>query len=182
MIYYNLGYTAYASKVSSSGNNLREDDNSNDDNDINDRPYAIKRQRPVPVINDPELKLDVISEGLQLPTQMAFLDPGDILVLEKVSGIVKRIVNGTVMAEPVLDVNVATAFERGLLGIAVAKNDNKTTQGNHSIVYLYYTESQHDGNDKCFDSTKCAEQNQPLGNRLYKYELVENKLVILNCY
>jgi Glucose/sorbosone dehydrogenases len=178
MIYYNLGYPAYASEVlSSSGNNAGEDDNSHDDDDINDRPYAIKRQSPEPVINDPELKLDLISEGLQLPTQMAFLGPGDILVLEKDSGIVKRIVNGTVMAEPVLDVNVATAFERGLLGIALAKNDNNTTQGNHRIVYLYYTESQHDGNDKCFDSTKCAEQNQPLGNRLYKYELVDNKLV-----
>ena len=178
MIYYNLGYTAYASEVSSSsGNNLGGDDNSNDNDNINDRPYAIKRQSPEPVINDPTLKLEVVSEGLQLPTQMAFLGQGDILVLEKDSGIVKRIVNGTVLGEPVLDVNVATAFERGLLGIAVAKNDNKTTQGNHRIVYLYYTESQHDGNDKCFDSTKCNEQNQPLGNRLYKYELVDNKLV-----
>jgi glucose/arabinose dehydrogenase len=178
MIYYNLGYPAYASEVlSSSGNNAGEDDNSNDDDDINDRPYAIKRQSPEPVINDPKLKLEVISQGLHLPTQMAFLGQDDILVLEKDSGMVKRIVNGTVLGDPVLDVNVATAFERGLLGIAVAKNDNKTTQGNHSIVYLYYTESQHDGNDKCFDSTKCAEQNQPLGNRLYKYELVENKLV-----
>ena len=177
MIYRDLGYTAYASEVSSSGNNVGGDDNSNDNDNINDRPYAIKRQSPEPVINDPRLKLEVISEGLHLPTQMAFLGQDDILVLEKDSGIVKRIVNGTVMGEPVLDVNVATAFERGLLGIAVAKNDNKTTQGNHSTVYLYYTESQHDGNDKCFDSTKCSEQNQPLGNRLYKYELVDNKLV-----
>src|SRR4030095_10775728 len=96
MIYNNLGYPAYASEVlSSSGNNAREDDNSNEDDDINDRPYAIKRQSPEPVINDPKLKLEVVSEGLQLPTQMAFLGQDDILVLEKDSGMVKRIVNGT---------------------------------------------------------------------------------------
>ncbi|MGI8720023.1 MAG: PQQ-dependent sugar dehydrogenase [Nitrososphaeraceae archaeon] len=177
VIYHGLGYTAYASQVSSSSNNLGGDDNSNDNDNINDRPYAAKRQSPEPVINDPKLKLEVVGEGLQLPTQMAFLGQGDILVLEKDSGIVKRILNGTVLSEPVLDVNVATAFERGLLGIAVAKSDNKTTQGNHSIVYLYYTESQHDGNDKCFDSTKCSEKNQPLGNRLYKYKLVDDKLI-----
>ena len=133
MIYPDFGNTAYASEVSSSsGNNPEGHDNSNDNDNINDRPYAVKRQSPEPVINDPTLKLEVVSEGLKLPTQMAFLGQGDILVLEKDSGMVKRIVNGTVLGEPVLDVNVATAFERGLLGIAVAKNDNKTTQGNHS--------------------------------------------------
>ena len=56
-----------------------------------------------------------------LPTQMAFIGPNDILVLEKDNGTVKRIVNGVILEEPVLDVNVATAYERGLLGIAIAE-------------------------------------------------------------
>jgi aldose sugar dehydrogenase len=57
---------------------------------------------------------------------MAFLGPNDILVLEKDNGTVQRIVNGQMLSEPVLDVNVANKFERGLLGIAVAKhNDNQ---------------------------------------------------------
>ena len=134
-------------------------------------------------INDPNLKLELVSEGLNLPSQMAFIGPNDILVLEKDNGIVKRIVNGVISEEPVLDVNVATAYERGLLGIAIAENandnnnDNDTTQRNSNIVYLYYTESEQDAKDHCSESTSCNEVNGPLGNRLYKYELVDNKLV-----
>ena len=52
---------------------------------------------------------------------MAFIGPNDILVLEKDNGMVKRIVNGVISEEPVLDVNVATAYERGLLGLPLQK-------------------------------------------------------------
>ena len=54
---------------------------------------------------------------------MAFLGPNDIEVLEKNTGIVHRILNGKILPEPLLDVNVANQSERGLLGIAIA-NDN----------------------------------------------------------
>ena len=47
---------------------------------------------------------------------MAFLGPDDILVTEKETGIVKRILNGQILDEPVLDVAVANSIERGLLG------------------------------------------------------------------
>ena len=60
---------------------------------------------------------------------MAFLGPDDILVLDKNKGTVNRIVNGTMLKEPLLDVNVATRSERGMLGIAVApkhENNNPT--------------------------------------------------------
>jgi glucose/arabinose dehydrogenase len=124
--YDNVAYTAYAS----------------------DRPYGGERGASQPVINDPNLKLELVSEGLELPAQMAFIGPNDILVLEKDTGMVKRIVNGTILEEPMLDVNVATAYERGLLGIAIAKNGNETTQKNASIVYLYYTESEEDAPKK----------------------------------
>jgi aldose sugar dehydrogenase len=175
--YDNFGYSAYASEISSGGNGLRED-----------RPYAPSgtleyeyQNSSQPIINDPKLKLELVSEGLQLPTQMAFLGPDDILVLEKDTGAVKRIVNGVSLEEPVLDVNVATAYERGILGIAIAENDidndNDTMQRNYNNVYLYYTESEQDANDDCSSSTSCTEENGPLGNRLYKYELVDNKLV-----
>ena len=172
--YNDFVYTAYASDVISE-NNPRED-----------RPYAPSgtleekyQNSSHPVINNPNLKLELVSEGLQLPTQMAFVGPNDILVLEKDNGMVKRIVNGVILEEPVLDVNVATAFERGLIGIAIAENDNDndTTQRNSNIVYLYYTESEQDANDVCSGSTSCSEENRPLGNRLYRYELVDNKLV-----
>jgi aldose sugar dehydrogenase len=176
--YNNLAYTTYASEMSSSDNNLRED-----------RPYAPSgtlehkyQNSSQPVIDDPNLKLELVSGGLKLPTQMAFIGPDDILVLEKDNGIVKRIVNGVILEEPVLDVNVATAFERGLIGIAIAEDANETIQRNSNIVYLYYTESERDdATDVCSSSWNrsgsCSEENGPLGNRLYRYELVDGKLV-----
>jgi glucose/arabinose dehydrogenase len=145
-----------------------------------DTPYGTatgRRESSQPVINDPNLRLELVGEGLHLPTQMAFIGPDDILVLEKDQGIVKRVVNGVILEEPILDVNVATAYERGLLGIAIAENDNETMQRNTNIIYLYYTESEQDANDDCSSSTSCSEENEPLGNRLYRYELVNNKLV-----
>jgi aldose sugar dehydrogenase len=117
-------------------------------------------QESMPVLNDPELHVELITEELIDPTTMAFTGPGDVLVLEKSSGAVQRIVNGQMLPEPILDVNVNEKDERGLLGIAVSKNlpDNKT------YVFLYYTEAEEDGGD-------------PVGNRLYRYELVDNKLI-----
>jgi aldose sugar dehydrogenase len=175
--YRDFSYTAYASDLSSSGNNTGGNDNSNDTGKINDTPYGIKREPSQPIINDPNLKVELVSEGLQLPTQMAFIGANDILALEKDTGMVKRIVNGVILQEPILDVNVATAYERGLLGIAIAKNHNETAQRNVSNVYLYYTQSKQDANDVCSDTGTCKKESQPLGNRLYRYELVDNKLV-----
>ena len=92
---------------------------------------------------------------------MDFLGSNDILVLEKNDGTVRRIVNGTMLPEPVLDVEVANLVERGMLGIAVARNQNH--------VFLYYTESESDGSD-------AKRGAAPLGNRLYRYDFVNGKL------
>ena len=127
-----------------------------------------------PIVNDPNLKAEIVFKGIEFPTGMDFLNSDDILVLEKNNGIVRRIVNGMSLSETLLDVNVANANERGLLGIAVAKNDKNTTN-----VFLYYTESseKRDGNDDCPTPTDCNKGNDPLGNRLYRYELIHDKLM-----
>jgi aldose sugar dehydrogenase len=127
------------------------------------------------IIKDPNLKVELISKGLELPTSMAFLGPNDILVLEKDKGTVKRIVNGKILAEPVLDVNVANKSERGMLGIAVSYAKNNENEPIY--VFLYYTESEEDDNDDCPRDNFCNPGNDPLGNRLYRYELVNDKLV-----
>src|SRR5215212_6507656 len=80
-----------------------------------------------PIINDPNLVAQVVFKGLKGPTSMAFLGPNDILVLEKNEGTVQRIVNGKMLAEPLLHVNVSSADERGLLGIAVATTSGTTS-------------------------------------------------------
>ena len=117
-----------------------------------------------PIIADPNLKVEVVAEGLDTPTTMAFLGPDDFLVLEKDKGTVLRVTNGTILDKPLLDVNVANSIERGMCGVAITK------QGAKTYVFLYFTEI--DGKD--FDDRK---GKQPEGNRLYRYEFVDNKLV-----
>lgn len=116
---------------------------------------------------DLNLKAKLVSTGLDFPTSMVFLHPNDILVLEKNQGTVKRIVNGTILSEPVVDVNVANKNEMGLLGIAVITKKNQTAISDntkHTYVFLYFTASDRDG-------------GEPIANRLYRYELLNNELV-----
>src|SRR5215203_5669322 len=119
-----------------------------------------------PAINDPNLTMETVATGLNRPTAMTFLGPDDILVLEKDSGTIQRIIDGELQEEPLIEVPVANdngANERGLLGMALAKQNETTT-----YVFLYYTESG-DG------QTGSDEQGVvPAGNRLYRYELVED--------
>jgi glucose/arabinose dehydrogenase len=122
-----------------------------------------------PIIKDSNLKVEVVFKGIKFPTTMAFLGPNDILVLEKNNGTVQRIVNGTMLLNPLLDVNVAAQTERGMLGIAVSKLS--CTNGRPTYVFLYFTQA------KTKDSEGTSNENDVLGNRLYRYELVNNKLV-----
>jgi aldose sugar dehydrogenase len=127
--------------------------------------FAIFAQQPT--LRDPNLGIEIVYSGLNFPSDMAFFDANDILVLEKNTGIVKRIVNGSALNDPILDVAVANKDERGLLGIAIQRNESR-----EALVFLYYTESalHKDGDDT-------SENREPLGNRLYSYTLVNNKLV-----
>ena len=112
------------------------------------------------IAKDPNLKVELVAQGLKLPTSMAFLGPNDILVLEKESGTVQRIVNGKMLPQPLLQVPVSTTSERGMLGIAVAKHSNGVPT---TYVFLYYTKDGGGG-------------SQSLANVLYRYELVNDQL------
>jgi aldose sugar dehydrogenase len=130
-----------------------------------------------PTLNDANLNLEEISTGLDLPTGMTFVGPNDILVTEKNTGIVKRITNGQLNPEPVLDVSVANVKERGMLGIAAAVNSNRngnapTNTIGPTYVFLYYTES-----SSTTDGDDADSEENVLGSRLYRYELIDNQLV-----
>jgi aldose sugar dehydrogenase len=109
---------------------------------------------------DPSLKVELFfKDGIKGPaTSMAFLGPDDILVLEKNTGKVQRILNGSLQQTPLLQVKVGTEVELGMLGIAISKS-----QLGKTFVFLYYTEANTSG--------------IVIGNRLYRYELIDNKLV-----
>ena len=111
-----------------------------------------------PAVINPNLKIETVTTGLVLPTTMAFVVPDDMLVLEKNKGTVQRIVNGQMLDRPLLQVNVSSEVERGMLGIAVSK-DNQTGK---PLVFLYFTES---------------EGGEPIASRLYRYELLNDTLV-----
>ena len=110
-----------------------------------------------PTMVDSSLTVSTVVSKLDQPTSMAFLADGDFLVLEKASGKVQHVVNGTVV-NTALDLAVNSASERGLLGIALDPNFSQ----NH-FVYLYWTESS-TGND----SSDLAAVPL-LGNRVDRY-------------
>lgn len=125
-----------------------------------------------PNVTNSNLRAEIVFKGLEFPTNMAILGPNDFLVLEKSKGTVNRIVNGVMLADPLLQVNVASEVERGMLGIAVSNATNQANVGynNHTsirgpYVFLYYTEAvaAHDGTS--------------ISNRVYRYELADNHLV-----
>ncbi len=132
--------------------------------------YAAYSKAPVaprgPTVKDDKLIVEKITDALDFPTSMAFLGPNDILVTEKQTGKILRILDGQVQDKPVLDVAVATTIERGLLGIAVSKPPNGKT-----FVFVSYTES---GDGK--DGSDFTGSVDPLGNRLYRYEYVDGQL------
>jgi glucose/arabinose dehydrogenase len=93
------------------------------------------------------------------------------LVLEKDEGTVQRIVNGKILQEPLLQVVVDSKDERGMLGIAIATKDAATnieTEARKSPIniFLFFTEA------KVGDF--------PMGNRVYKYELVDDNTKLAN--
>jgi glucose/arabinose dehydrogenase len=97
-------------------------------------------------------------------TQFAFLGYNDILLLSKNDGKVLSIQNYTLLSEPLLDINVTNQWESGLLGIAISSDSGKV------YVFLYYTESMSG------DVTNSS-ATDPSYNKLYRYELINNKLI-----
>lgn len=86
-----------------------------------------------PSLTDPHLALRAVVSGLTDPTGLAFLGPNDMLVTEKSTGRVQRVVNGVIQG-PVLTLPVNFNSERGLLSIALHPHF-----ANNGFVYLYWT-------------------------------------------
>ncbi len=119
-----------------------------------------------PIMTNNHFTIERIFAANFEPSTMTFLDRDDILILDRDEGKVYRVTHG-IQSGPVLDVKVGTDGYRGLLGVVATVNEKKSIN-----VFLYFTEApKHDGDD--------AGKNPvaPLGNRLYKYDLVDNKLI-----
>ena len=148
-------------------------------------------QHPIPVLNDPRLKVEIVTDGLTVPTGILFLDKNNILVLQRytssfpLGGItsVNLVTNGHLRSDPALVVlsgicdrknpkpGCGMFNERGLLGITARKiNPNNESLVKNLEVFLYYTEITLTG--------------EILGNRVYKYlwdgEHLINPVLILD--
>ena len=106
-----------------------------------------KQSKDKSSILDSDFVVREFTIGLSFPTTMAFIED-DMLVLQKNDGQVKLVLpDGTISSNTILDAEVSNYLERGMLGILVKE----------SSVYLYYTESDHDG-------------GEPVANNIYKYK------------
>jgi glucose/arabinose dehydrogenase len=108
---------------------------------------------------DPNLQATTfIGSGLVQPIGIVFLGANDLLVLEKASGQVKRVIGGVIQPTPVLDLAVNSNSERGLLDLALHPDFPNTPQ-----VFVRWTESSTGA-----DSTAVAEVPL-LGNRVDRF-------------
>jgi aldose sugar dehydrogenase len=124
-----------------------------------------------PLLRDPLLRAELVVKGLPYPTSIAFLGPNEMLVTENKAGRVHRIVDGGIVMRPLLDINVANFSDRCMCGIAISEEHSTNGQ---PYVFLYFTEAQSKvDEDRGGDSI-------PLGNRLYRYELDDNRTKLIN--
>jgi len=122
-----------------------------------------------PILTDPDLNAELIIDKLKFPIGMEIIGNDDFLLIEKNTGVVKRIANGQVTQ--LLDLNVASESERGLLGIAYLNlsNSGKFSEDDDPLippyVFLFATE------------TESQDDGKILGNKLYRYDFIDGKLV-----
>ncbi len=122
-----------------------------------------------PSLLDNNLKIETVARGFAFPTGITFLGNNEILLLEKNTGNVYRITDGNV-SNIVIHLNVSIEDERGLLGIAMSKND-KSKQDN-PFVFLYFT--------SCSQVKTDSGISPDCGNYLYRYQLDANKNVLVD--
>ena len=132
-------------------------------------PHTLKLNVTRPLLVDDNLKVELVASDLDFPTSITFLGKDDILLLEKNTGNVYRIIHGNVTG-PLIHIDVSFKDERGLLGVAASNKENKNRTDDIS-VFLYYTQ--------CTKIKGQAKSDRYCGNYIYKYELdsKSNKLI-----
>jgi len=118
-----------------------------------------------PSLMDPNLSVSIVVSGRAEPTGLAFLGPDDLLVTEKSTGRVQRVVDG-VNQGPVLTLPVNFAVERGLLGIALHPHF-----AHNGFVYLYWTCRGPAAGSECEDGPPTGDIARVplLGNRVDRF-------------
>ena len=120
-----------------------------------------------PSLTDTKLRIEEVAEGFDFPTSMAFLGKNDVILLEKNTGNVIRLLNGNVTHQ-LLHIDVSFRDERGLLGLALLQNGSSNTK--NTFVFVYYTH--------CPKVSGQAQTPQNCGNYVYRYRLNSNNYTL----
>ena len=154
---------------------------------LSQQPEESDNNTPAPTLDDSNLEAELVTEGLESPTSMAFIgNHGDMLILEK-SGEVILFTSENMSKISLLNLTVNDQNERGLLGVAVlnnmldlyttaiaaSSNDQTIIMRDNNIisnvtaplpsstptfVFFYFTEASKE------------DRSQVLGNRIYRFE------------
>lgn len=119
-------------------------------NDIFQAPYLYQ-------IADNNLRIELVADGLAQPTSMTFVDEDTILVLEKDTGMIRVVNNGTLEKNPALAVRVDPNAERGLLGIDILERGIGQSKDD-DFVFIYLTEETNENG-----------KGDSVRNRVYRY-------------
>lgn len=119
-------------------------------NDIFQAPYLYQ-------IADNNLRIELVADGLAQPTSMTFVDEDTILVLEKDTGMIRVVNNGTLEKNPALAVRVDPNAERGLLGIDILERGIGQSKDD-DFVFIYLTEKTNENG-----------KGDSVRNRVYRY-------------
>jgi glucose/arabinose dehydrogenase len=149
---------------------------------------ASDNNTPVTILDDSDLEVELVTEGFESPTSMAFIgNHGDMLILEK-SGEVILFINENKSKISLLNFTVNDQTERGLLGvdvldnmadlhttaIAEARSNNQATIpiGGNSINNASTTSPPPTSTFAFFYLTEASKEDrtQVLGNRIYRFE------------
>ena len=149
---------------------------------------ASDNNTPVTILDDSDLEVELVTEGFESPTSMAFIgNHGDMLILEK-SGEVILFINENKSKISLLNFTVNDQTERGLLGVDVLDNmadlhttaiaevrsNNQATipTGGNSINNASTTSPPPTSTFAFFYLTEASKEDrtQVLGNRIYRFE------------
>ena len=102
----------------------------------------------------PGASVQTVLTDMNQPVAMAFDPSGRLFYTEK-TGAVRLFANGTLQPNAVINFEVSTVSERGLLGIAIDPNFNQ-----NRFIYVYYT---------CMRDARCPTPDGSLENRVVRF-------------
>jgi glucose/arabinose dehydrogenase len=156
---------------------------------LSQQPEASDNNTPAPTLEDSDLEVEHVTEGLESPTSMAFIgNHGDMLILEK-SGEVILFTSENMSKISLLNLTVNDQNERGLLGVAILNNNMLDLHTTATVANSNdQTITTRDDNNSINNVTTALPSSTPtfvffyfteaskedrshaLGNRIYRFE------------